>query len=75
MYFDRTQSEKSSLPAAAKIIRKTDCEDSAASDEAFEFRLSKNLGAAQTRRDKDQSEESLPVVETGKVGFAEKKAA
>ena len=73
MCFDRLEPEKSSLPAAAKTTEKADQENQATGCETSLFWLSQNLGDARTRRNEDQFEESVSVVETGEIESAEKK--
>jgi hypothetical protein len=72
---DLGQTEKSSLPAQAESKPEVNRKDQGVGDQASAFRVSKNLGIAQTRRNEDQPEESLPVVETREIEFAEEKIA
>lgn len=57
------------------MAEKADRQNSAIGDQASAIRLSQNLGLPETRRNKDQCEKSISVMEVGKIIIAETPSA
>lgn len=72
MHFDRLEPEKSSLPSQAETGTKADRKNPANGDETSMLRVSADLGLLEARRNQNEFEKSISVVEAGEIEFAEK---